>query len=375
MVAESHASQPTDAEMPTRRQLGILLACFGDRKAAGKARHPLESKLRSDGDVILDTTELQVNAKHKASVHDLSRLWKGTAVVTLTWGLFGLAANGWKGLVIWAVVGAVCGAAFTYYSVHHVTKAELASIGTHMPADSSALLTFAETSDPRRLLAATAGHQTSAASAALVSPDLDATVFAGAENPIEVSQSSGSQTPAANKTSVVSMIVLRYPDVDTAKRTAARVAKAKSNGADAQIELVIKVDPNGHRHVTDPKFGPWAWAKSDIVSWGLFGVVVGAIAGAFGGGIFKGAVVTGIGWALFGLFAGALYGLWAGRSTTARRLKGIGPILAPGSSMLLAWAQGPVKQETLDSLATANAKRLVLLFSPIEGGGAVLEAP
>ena len=47
MVAESHAGQPADAETPSRRQLGILLACFDDRKAAGKARHPLEEKLRS----------------------------------------------------------------------------------------------------------------------------------------------------------------------------------------------------------------------------------------------------------------------------------------------------------------------------------------
>jgi hypothetical protein len=374
MATQSHTGQPTDTGTPTRRQLGILLACFGDRKAAGKVRHPLEDKLRSDGDVILDTTEVQVNAQHKASVHDLSRLWKGTAVVTLTWGLFGLAANGWKGLLIWAVVGAVCGAAFTYYSLHHVTKAELASIGTHMPANSSALLTFAETSDPRRLLAATAGHDTSAASAAVVSPELSATVFAGADNPIEVSHSSGSQALSANETSVVSMIVLRYPDVDAAKETADRVAKAKSDGAGAQLELVIKVDADGRRHVTDPKFGPKAWAKSDIVSWGLFGVVVGAIAGAFGGGIFKGAVLTGVGWALFGLFAGSLYGLWVGRSTTARRLKGIGPILAPGSSMLLAWAQGPVTRATIDSLAAPNAERLILLFNAIEGG-AVLEAP
>ena len=374
MVAESHARQATDAGTPSRRQLGILLACFGDRKAAGKARHPLEEKLRSDGDVVLDTTELQVNAEHKASVHDLSRLWKGTAVVTLTWGLFGLAANGWKGLVIWAVVGAVCGAGFTYYSLHHVSKAELASIGAHLPANSSALMTFVETSDPRRLLAATAGHQASAATAAVVSPDLDATVFGAADNPIEVSHSSGSPVLVANQTALVSMIMLRYPDVDTAKQTATRIAKSKFAGANAQIELIIKVDPNGHRHVTDPKFGPRAWATSDVVSWGLFGVVVGAIAGAFGGGIFKGAVVTGIGWAVFGLFAGSLYGLWAGRATTARRLKGIGPILVPGSSMLLAWAEGPVKRETIDMLAAANAQQLVLLFNPIEGG-AVFEAP
>jgi hypothetical protein len=102
MVAQSHTGQPTDAATPCRRQLGILLAGFADRKAAGKARYPLENKLRSTGDVILDTTELQVDAKHNASVHDLSRLSGGTAVVTLTWGLFGLAANGWKGLLIWA---------------------------------------------------------------------------------------------------------------------------------------------------------------------------------------------------------------------------------------------------------------------------------
>jgi hypothetical protein len=374
MVLESHARQPTDAGTPARRQLGILLACFSDRKAAGKARHPLEEKLRSDGDVVLDTTELQVNTEHKASVHDLSRLWRGTAVVTLTWGLFGLAANGWKGLLIWAVVGAVCGAGFTYYSVHHVTKAELASIGTHLPANSSALMTFVETSDTRRLLAATAGHRPAAASAAVIAPDLEATVFAGAGNPVEVSHSSGSQALRANETALMSMIVLRYPDVDRARQTAARLAKTNSDGANVQIELMIRVDPDGHRHVTDPKFGPKAWAKSDVVSWGLFGVVVGAIAGAFGGGIFKGAVVTGIGWALFGLFAGALYGLWAGRATTARRLKGIGPILAPRTSMLLAWAEGPVTRETMDRLAESNAQRLVLLFNPT-AGGALLEAP
>jgi hypothetical protein len=105
--------------------------------------------------------------------------------------------------------------------------------------------------DHVRLLAATAGHQTSAASAAVVSPDLDATVFAGANNLLEVSHSSGSQVLAANETALMSMIALRYPDVDTAKQTAARVAKTKSAAANAQIELMIKVDANGHRHVTD----------------------------------------------------------------------------------------------------------------------------
>jgi hypothetical protein len=88
--------------MPSRRQLGLVLACVADRNTAGKACHPLSNKLGSTSDEILDTTELQGRCPAQDIVHDLSRLWKGTAVVTLTWGLFGLAASGWKGLLIWA---------------------------------------------------------------------------------------------------------------------------------------------------------------------------------------------------------------------------------------------------------------------------------
>jgi len=102
-------------------------------------------------------------------------------------------------------------------------------------------------------------------------------------------------------------------------------------------------------------------------------VVVGAIAGASGGGILKGGVVTGIAWAIFGVFDGALYGLWAGRTISARRLKGIGPLLARDTSVLLAWADGPVSQETIDTLSAGNAQRLVLRFNPV-ASGAVLEA-
>jgi hypothetical protein len=118
-------------------------------------------------------------------------------------------------------------------------------------------------------------------------------------------------------------------------------------------------------------------SKSDVVSWGGFGLVFGAIVGATGGGgilgFLKGGVVTGIGWAVFGLVAGALYGLWAGRSISARRLKGIGPILSPGTSSLIAWADGAVREEALGELARPEAQRLVLSFDPVPGG-AVLEA-
>ena len=83
--------------------------------------------------------------------------------------------------------------------------------------------------------------------------------------------------------------------------------------------------------------------------------------------------MTGIGWAVFGLLAGALYGLWAGRAVSARRLKGLSGLLIPGSSILLAWADGPVGQDTIDPLTASGSQRLILRFNAIEGG-AVLEA-
>jgi len=49
-----------------------------------------------------------------------------------------------------------------------------------------------------------------------------------------------------------------------------------------QVEAVIWADSSGRRHVVDPSQGVAAWARRDAVSWGLFGVVVGALAGAFG---------------------------------------------------------------------------------------------
>jgi len=125
--------------------------------------------------------------------------------------------------------------------------------------------------------------------------------------------------------------------------------------------------------VHDPKLGVAAMVPSDIVGWGAFGVLAGAIGGASGGGIFKGAVITGIAWGVFGAFAGALYGLWAGRSISARRLKGIGPLLARGTSVLVAWTDGPASQETIDTLTgqDARSQRLVLRFNPVGRGAAI----
>ena len=72
-------------------------------------------------------------------------------------------------------------------------------------------------------------------------------------------------------------------------------------------------------------------------------------------------------------YAGALYGLWAGRAVSARRLKGLSGLLVPGSSILIAWADGPVSADTIGALTAPGSQRLILRFNPVEGG-AVLEA-
>src|SRR5262249_38075882 len=158
-------------------------------------------------------------------------------------------------------------------------------------------------------------------------------------------------------------------DPKTAAKVASSVVKSKPHAdRTLQIELVIENDGNGHRHVTDPARGTAAMARSDVASWGAFGLVFGAIVGLVGGGgilgFLKDGAVTGIGWAVFGLAAGSLYGLWAGRSVSARRLKGIGPLLAPGTSVVLGWLDGAPNKEDLEPLTRPDSQHLVLLFNP-----------
>jgi len=378
------AQDPGDARAGTSAKndsaLGVLLECFGATKSAGKARRGLDAQLKAQGDALLDTVVLQVNAKHKVSLHDPRRVVQGTLTATLTWGLFGLVAGGLKSLAIWAILGAICGGLWAYYTEHLLRKGEVARIGARLPANSSALVTFAEIRDPRSLLKATAAHAPATASVAAIGEDLGARVFAGATDPIELPRNPGRGAIPPGQAAPTSMIMFRYPSTGTAGQVASRAAPTSKKAAASspvQVELVIWADPGGRRHVADPSQGVKAWAKSDLISWGLFGVAFGALAGAFGGGGVHGfvddAVVTGIGWAVFGLVAGALYGLWAGRAVSARRLKGLSGLLVPGSSILVAWADGPVGQDTIDTLTAPGSQQLILRFNAVEGG-AVLEA-
>ncbi len=136
------------------------------------------------------------------------------------------------------------------------------------------------------------------------------------------------------------MLLVRF-----AGEHAARQALAKSNSAShedekaPQVELFIEANEHGRRRVVAPKTGTAAFAKCDILGWGLFGVAYGLIVGFAAGdggvlGALDSGLVTGILWGLFGAVAGALYGLWAGRGVSARRLKGLGAFVPPDTSLV-----------------------------------------
>lgn len=359
------------------RQVAVAMLCFSGKKAASTHQDAFEERLRSAGDNVLQTTVLQVTDKQKASVHDTRRVVVGTLTAALTWGLFGLVAgtNKVESTVIWAVIGAICGGLYAYTTEHVLTKSELERIGRSLAPNSSALLTYVETADPAKVVTAAAEYSPSTASVAAIDADLAPHVFTGTTSPVELPAGTSQTT---TQTSALSMLLYRYPDPKTAAQVAKAVAEHGKPGANGapQIELVIETDANGHRHVTDPTRGTAAWARSDVVSWGLFGVAFGAIAGAIAGGFHgavKDALVTGVAWAVFGLVAGALYGLWAGRSISARRLKGVGSLLGKNTSAVLAWADGSVRPEALTAFTAPDAKQLVLRFNAVEGG-ALLEA-
>jgi uncharacterized membrane protein len=360
----------------TKKQLGLLLACFDGHKTAGKARRSLDEQLRAQGNDLLDTVVLEVDAKHRASTHDPHRVLYGTLTPALMWGLFGLllGSYGVASALIWAVLGAICGSLFNYFVIHHATKSDLVRIGSRLPAQSSALAMGVETPDPRRLLEAITSHQPSVASVVAIDDDLTASVFAGPTNLVEAPPSAA-DGPQGDDAALLSMILLRYPSPETANQMATQMVGGKGAPSPFEVELVIRSDPDGHRHVTDPEFGVAAAAKSDIVSWGGLGLVLGAIGGAISGGgvlgLLQGGLSTGIIWGLGGLAAGAVYGFAAGRVVSARSLKSVGPLLAPGTSMVVAWTGEPIAEDALRPFITPESRQLVLRFNAV-GSGAVL---
>jgi uncharacterized membrane protein len=351
-----------EGRQPSR--LCVLLVCFSGAKRASRVKSELGKGVRSGGGTLLDEVVLRVNGKGKAMVHDPRRTRAGALTSALTWGLFGLLASGgsWKSLVFWALIGAVCGGLYAYFTEHLLSRSQLKRIGRQLGPDTSALVIWAEAANAERLLSATAPLHPETASVAAIADDLSAKIFSSADD----------GPPAA--TSVLSMLLLRYPGEHAAQ--AALKAPPKADGDASQVELVFESARSGKRRVIGPAKGVAAMAKSDVLSWGLFGVAYGTIVGAVGnGGILswiENGLVTGVLWAILGLGAGTLYGLWAGRGVSARRLKGVGPLLPPDSSVILAWADGAVTERTIGALSTPDVETLVLRFDSV-ARGAILE--
>ena len=161
-------------------QLEVLLACFESHSRAAKVHHPLSKQIKAEGAEILDEAVLTVTPKGKARVYDPRRVVIGTLTPALTWGVFTLlgGGKGWT-LVIWVVIGAVCGGLYAYYYEHLANKNELARLGKQLLPDSSAILAYVAGAAAGKLAAVAAKWVPSAASVATIGTDLTATVLGG----------------------------------------------------------------------------------------------------------------------------------------------------------------------------------------------------
>jgi uncharacterized membrane protein len=378
------SSEPAGAAPPPQQEGGgpatvlcVLLACFAGAKRAAKVRRELDKRITGGGDTILDQVVVKIDAKHKVQTYDPRRTLAGALTAALTWGVFGLLSGGLRSLGVWAIIGAICGGLGAYYLEHLASKGELKRIGGQLAGDSSAIAVFVESSDPRRLLSSTASYKPTTASTAAIGGDLSAQVLPGASGPARTSSGPAGGARAPLSSTMVNMLLLRYPGKDTARRQMTKAAAAgQHHGQAVKTELVFEAPEHGRLKVSNPTQGAAATSKSDLISWGLFGLVYGAIVGAAGhNGILghaEGALVNGIVWALAGLAAGALYGLWAGRTVSARRLKGVRPLLPTGTSTVLAWSEGDLSQQAIDGWSAPGSQQLILHFNPA-GDGILLD--
>ena len=368
--ADAPAHSSTAGGVPPSVELCVLLACFAGARGAAKVRRQVRSLVEEWRRRDPGRSGPQGH-RHAAArtVHDPYRTRAGLLTPALTWGVFGLLAGGWSSAALWAVCGAVCGYVFAYYFEHQLTKTELRRIGGQLPPDSSALLTFSRGTDPQGQLSAIAVCQPTMASVAEISSDLKANLYIHpAVDPARMTQQGEPAAP------VLSMILLRYAG-ERGARHALETAKAGASKAHdvPDIELLIETNQTGGRRVINPTTGSRALAIPDALTWGAFGLVWGAVVGFTAGdhgvlGPLKNGLITGVLWTLFGLGAGALYGLWAGRGVSARRLKGLDPLLPRDTSAVVAWADGDVTHQSIDRLAAAGTARLILQFQPVRDG-------
>ena len=194
-----------------------------------------------------------------------------------------------------------------------------------------------------------------------MAPDLSARVYGGVA---EAGETSVSPVGAAKRfqDAGLEMLVVRFTGEHAAKQALAKSGSEKHKDKnEPQVELFIEANEHGRRRVIAPKTGTAAFSKMDILGWGLFGVAYGLIVGfAAGGdgalGALENGVLVGVLWGIFGAVAGALYGMWAGRGVSARRLKGLGDFVPADSSLVVAWADGSLSQETIKGWAATGSR-------------------
>jgi len=356
--------------------LSVLLACFRGAKRAGKVRRKLDQRIKGSANKILDDAVLWVDAKHRVRIADPRQVVRGTLTTALTWGIFGLITSGVHGVGIAVILGAICGGLFAYFVAGSpFPKNQLKRIGGHLPGNSSSIMAFVQDSDGQRLLSTAASCQPAEVSVAVIGADLSADVLATDTRPDQTPSAAPDSPAPGGAASLLNMLLMRYPGSDTAGQKLAqnRSAHPKDSGP-VQVELLIEAPEHGRLKVTDPArgAGPAAAAKNNLVSWGLFGLVYGAIVGVSDNhGILshiKSGLVTGVLWGVLGAGVGALYGLWVMRAVSARRLKGIRPLLPPGTSTLLAWSEGDLRPEMLGDWSAPGWQRLILRFSAVSDG-------
>lgn len=359
-------------------QLEVLLACFEGHKRAAKVRHPLSEQIKAAGAEILDEAVFVVTPKGKARVYDPRRVVAGTLIAALIWGGIALlgGGTGWS-VLIQAVLGAVAGGLYAYYTEHLSNKGQLARLGKQLPPDSSAILAYAVGATSAELAAVAAKFDPYPLSVATISTDLSATVLKGRTLSPAGAPAAAGGSVAADRHTLLTMLWFRYPGAGTAERVNAE-AGSKANASHSAIEtdLLFRTDPGGRRHVVSPSAGAGATAKSAYGGWAIYGVVIGLIAGFTGNGGLFGAltkgIVSGIAWGIVGLVAGALYGLWAGRSVSTRRRNSARPILPPDTSMVVAWAEGAPQEREVTAWSAPGSEQMILRFESAPHG-AVLD--
>lgn len=207
--------------------LCVLLLCFDGAKRAAQIRRPLSKQLEQLDSAILDAAIIRVDGQGKARVYDPQRTVAGALTAALTWGVFGLLTSGLIGPIGWAVIGAVCGGLFAYYTEQPLSGTQLRRIGEGMRPDSSAIVVFMKSAD-EALLSTTAAYEPTTASLVAVSGELSARVLAGAGGPTEVAAGPGGQLPAAEKSrdgdSLLNMLLVRLPGQHTVREALPKLA-------------------------------------------------------------------------------------------------------------------------------------------------------